>query len=96
MRTKDKPTTITVCFLGSPHWESEHVSLYIIHTDIDNAFKQYLKALTPRLLAPENLVVKKINGNIMTGTGLLQCFKVRVCVCVCVCVCVYGVCVLSC
>ena len=27
-------------------------------------------------LAPENLVVKEINGTPITGRGLLECFKV--------------------
>ena len=27
-------------------------------------------------LAPENLVVKEINGTPVTGRGLLECFKV--------------------
>ena len=49
----------------------------IIDPDIDNEFKEYWKKLTPQLLAPKNLVMKRINGNIMTGSGLHQCFKVN-------------------
>ena len=28
------------------------------------------------MLNPENLVIKQINGNPITGRGLLECFKV--------------------
>lgn len=47
--------------------------------DIDTEFKHYLGELVPLLLAPENLVTKTINGNPITGNGLLQCFRVCVC-----------------
>ena len=46
--------------------------------DIDSEFKEHLHCLAPTLLAPENLIVKKINGTPLTGRGLLECFKVPV------------------
>ena len=42
---------------------------------IDEDFQDYLKQLIPRLLAPENLVVKSINGSDITCLTLLQYFK---------------------
>ena len=47
-----------------------------IFVDIDSEFKKFLFELVPFLLQSKNLVVKKINGNIITGRGLLECFKV--------------------
>ena len=57
--------------------------------DIDSEFKTYLQELVPLLLEPSRLIIKKINGNIVTGRGLVECFKVYsppkpLCVCVCV------------
>ena len=52
--------------------------IYIMYLDIDSEFKTYLCELVPLLLDPENLVVKKINGSVITGRGLLQCFKVTI------------------
>ena len=46
------------------------------YLDIDTEFKNHLGDLAPLLLSPENLIVKKINGNPITGRGLLECFKV--------------------
>ena len=46
------------------------------YPDIDTEFKNHLGDLAPLLLSPENLIVKKINGNPITGRGLLECFKV--------------------
>lgn len=46
--------------------------------DIDSEFKEHLHCLAPTLLAPENLIVKKINGTPLTGRGLLECFKVYI------------------
>lgn len=45
-------------------------------SDIDSEFKTCLQDLAPLLLSPECLVLKKINGNPVTGRGLLECFKV--------------------
>ena len=39
-------------------------------------FKEQLKKLVPSLLAPENLVVKQIHGNKITGKELVEYFKV--------------------
>lgn len=43
--------------------------------EIESEFKNQLKALVPILLAPENLVVKEINGNKLTCRDLLEYFK---------------------
>lgn len=43
--------------------------------DIDEGFKQQLQLLIPSLMAPENLVVKKINGMPVTCRGLVEYFK---------------------
>ena len=44
--------------------------------DIEMDFKEQLKKLVPSLLAPENLVVKQIHGNKITGKELVEYFKV--------------------
>ncbi|XP_065185002.1 atlastin-1-like [Sycon ciliatum] len=44
-------------------------------SDIDEEFKVQLNSLVPQLLAPENLVIKKINGSKVTGSGLLEYFR---------------------
>ncbi|KAK8758209.1 hypothetical protein V5799_004169 [Amblyomma americanum] len=46
--------------------------------DIDFKFKEKLKELVPWLLAPENLVVKKINGDKITCQELMNYFRVYV------------------
>ncbi|KAK3739927.1 hypothetical protein QZH41_015972, partial [Actinostola sp. cb2023] len=43
--------------------------------DIDDEFKDQLQQLIPLLLAPENLVLKGINGEEVTCRGLLEYFK---------------------
>ena len=43
--------------------------------------------LVPQLVSRDNLMIKMINGNPVTGSGLLDLFKVSVCVCVTVHVC---------
>lgn len=43
--------------------------------DIEHDFKENLKCLVPLLLAPENLVVKQIHGNPITGKELVEYFK---------------------
>ena len=49
---------------------------YLCTADIDEEFQDNLRELTPMFLAPDNLVVKEINGTPVTGRGLLECFKV--------------------
>lgn len=43
--------------------------------DIDPEFKKYLQILIPMLLSPENLVLKKINGQLVKARDLIQYFK---------------------
>ncbi|KAG8041507.1 hypothetical protein G9C98_002800 [Cotesia typhae] len=43
--------------------------------EIESDFKHQLKQLIPSLLAPENLVTKKINGQIVRARDLLEYFK---------------------
>lgn len=43
--------------------------------DIDDDFKKLLRSLVPGLLAPENLVVKKIGGRFVTCAAFLEYFK---------------------
>ena len=45
-------------------------------SDIEMDFKEQLRLLVPNLLAPENLVVKQIHGNKITGKELVEYFKV--------------------
>jgi atlastin len=45
-------------------------------SDIDSSFKENLAQLVPLLVSGEGLMVKKINGNPVTGSGLLDCFQV--------------------
>lgn len=44
-------------------------------SEIEDEFKQQLKTLIPTLLAPENLVTKKINGQVVKARELLEYFK---------------------
>ncbi|XP_001607339.4 atlastin isoform X2 [Nasonia vitripennis] len=44
-------------------------------SEIESEFKEQLKVLIPMLLAPENLVTKKINGQIVKAKELLEYFK---------------------
>ncbi|KAF2897750.1 hypothetical protein ILUMI_08413 [Ignelater luminosus] len=44
-------------------------------SDIDPEFKKQLQILVPMLLAPENLVLKKINGQKVKSRDLVQYFK---------------------
>lgn len=43
--------------------------------EIDPDFKKNLKILVPMLLAPENLVLKRINGQKVKARELVQYFK---------------------
>ncbi|XP_012275817.1 atlastin isoform X2 [Orussus abietinus] len=44
-------------------------------SEIESEFKEQLKVLIPMLLAPENLVTKKINGQVVLAKELLEYFK---------------------
>lgn len=44
-------------------------------SEIDKGFKDKLQQLIPSIMAPENLVVKKINGSAVTCRGLVEYFK---------------------
>lgn len=44
-------------------------------SEIESEFKEQLKKLIPMLLAPENLVTKKINGQVVKAKELLEYFK---------------------
>ncbi|GAB6021766.1 hypothetical protein CHUAL_004344 [Chamberlinius hualienensis] len=52
----------------NPHFDGRLI-------DIESDFKKQLKDLVPLLLAPENLVVKEINGNKISSRELLEYFK---------------------
>ncbi|XP_058808981.1 atlastin [Phymastichus coffea] len=43
--------------------------------EIESEFKEQLRRLIPMLLAPENLVTKKINGQVVKARELLEYFK---------------------
>lgn len=43
--------------------------------EIEKEFKKQLQTLIPMLLAPENLVTKKINGQVVKAKELLEYFK---------------------
>lgn len=45
-------------------------------SDITTEFKVHLRELIPLLLGRQNLVVKKIHGNAITGRELIEYFKV--------------------
>jgi atlastin len=44
-------------------------------SEIQTEFKKQLKVLIPMILAPENLVTKKINGQVVKAKDLLEYFK---------------------
>ncbi|KAK2582908.1 hypothetical protein KPH14_008975 [Odynerus spinipes] len=44
-------------------------------SEIETEFKEQLKVLIPMILAPENLVTKKINGQVVKARDLLEYFK---------------------
>ncbi|KAL6421907.1 hypothetical protein ACFW04_010803 [Cataglyphis niger] len=44
-------------------------------SEIQSEFKKQLKVLIPMILAPENLVTKKINGQVVKAKDLLEYFK---------------------
>ena len=56
--------------------------------DIDDEFVDHLKEMMPTILDPVNLVVKRINGTLITGKKLshyvevcLYCLRVYCCCC---------------
>lgn len=51
------------------------VYVFLFAVDIDPEFKKNLQILVPMLLAPENLVLKKINGQKVRARELVQYFK---------------------
>ncbi|XP_051166542.1 atlastin isoform X2 [Leptopilina boulardi] len=44
-------------------------------SDIESEFKNQLRVLVPMLLAPENLITKKINGQVVKARELVEYFK---------------------
>lgn len=44
-------------------------------SEIESEFKEQLKVLIPMILAPENLVTKKIDGQVVKARDLLEYFK---------------------
>ncbi len=56
---------------GHPHFDGRL-------KDIEPSFVEQLKDLVPSLLAPENLVVKSINGRPVTCRELLEYFRAYV------------------
>ena len=46
-----------------------------VFADIDSDFKQNLQILVPMVLSPENLVLKRINGQKVKARDLIQYFK---------------------
>ncbi|XP_066595361.1 atlastin isoform X4 [Prorops nasuta] len=44
-------------------------------SEIESEFKEQLKTLIPMLLAPENLITKKIDGQVVKAKDLLEYFK---------------------
>lgn len=49
--------------------------MFFFFADIDPDFKKNLQIFVPMLLAPENLVLKKINGQKVKARDLVQYFK---------------------
>ena len=49
--------------------------LFVI-SGLDPEFKEHLKFFTESLFAPENVVIKSINGKAVTGEELLEYIKV--------------------
>ncbi len=52
--------------------------IHFFSAEIEPEFKQQLKALIPKLLEPESLVVKEINGAKVTCRELLEYFRVYI------------------
>ena len=53
------------------------VSLFSFNfSDIEPDFREQLQVLVPMVLAPENIVLKEINGSVITAQELVEYFKV--------------------
>lgn len=74
---------ITSCFTEISCFLLPHPGLVVANnptfdgrlTDITPEFKSSLRSLVPMLLAPENLIIKEINGQKIKGRDLIQYFK---------------------
>ena len=49
----------------------------MMSTEIEPDFREQLQILVPMVLAPENVVLKEINGAQITSQELVEYFKVR-------------------
>ena len=50
--------------------------LFAVLSDIEPDFREQLQVLVPMVLAPENIVLKEINGSVITAQELVEYFKV--------------------
>ncbi|KAL8613745.1 hypothetical protein ACOMHN_029602 [Nucella lapillus] len=57
-----------LCVATNPHFDGRL-------QEIEPEFREQLQVLVPMLLAPENIVLKEINGSQITGQELLEYFK---------------------
>lgn len=65
----------------SPVFRGELASIFFkfkffLFKDIDSEFQEHLRTLVPRLLDPNNIVIKCINGQPITCRELVVYFKV--------------------
>lgn len=57
--------------------QSSDWRVFFLSTDVSPEFKEQLQSLIPKLLHPDWLTEKEINGNKVTCRGLLEFFKVN-------------------